>query len=57
MNDYLPMASEVLIRGAVEKLAASRKHFKSKLVADARELLELVIRDYGTLKPKKKMGT
>lgn len=44
--------AEYLIRGAVEKLADSRRHFKSKLVADARELLELVLTEYGTMKPQ-----
>lgn len=49
MNDKLPLPAEHLIRGALEKLRASRNHFKSKLVSNARELLELCLREHGHL--------
>lgn len=45
----LPLPAEHLIREAVLKLAASRNHFKSRHVAEARELLEFVLREHGQL--------
>lgn len=45
----LPPSAEHLIREALNKLRASRNHFKSKQVAEARELLELCLREHGQL--------
>ena len=51
MPDNLPLPAEHLIREAARKLADSRRTFRSKQVADARELLELVLREHGTMAP------
>lgn len=45
----LPPSAEHVIREAVNKLAVSRRTFKSKQVQEARELLELVLREHGQL--------
>jgi len=49
MPDSLPLHAEHLIREAVAKLAVSRRTFKSKQVQEARELLEFVLREHGTM--------
>lgn len=48
MSNTLPPQAERLIREAVKQLAASRRLLKLIQVADARALLENVLREYGT---------
>ena len=41
----LPLSAEYAIREAVRLLRASRRNFKSSQIEQARELLEIVLRD------------
>ena len=41
----IPLSTEYGIREAVRLLRASRRNFKSRQVEQARELLEIVLRD------------
>ena len=41
----IPLSTEYAIREAVALLRASRRNFKSRQVAQAAELLELILRD------------
>lgn len=41
----IPLSTEYAIREAVRLLRASRRNFKSRQVEQARELLEIVLRD------------
>ena len=43
--EAIPLSTEYAIREAVALLRASRKHFKSRDVAQAAELLEMVLAD------------
>ena len=44
----IPLSIEFAIREAVKLLRASRRNFKSRQVEQARELLELAIKDLPT---------
>lgn len=41
----IPLSTEYAIREAVRLLRASRRNFKSRQIEQARELLEIVLRD------------
>jgi hypothetical protein len=41
----IPLSAEYAIREAVALLRASRRNFKSRQIEQARELLEIILRD------------
>jgi hypothetical protein len=53
MLSMIPISVEFAIREAVKLLRASRRNFKSRQVEQARELLELAIKDIPAPVPKK----
>lgn len=49
----IPLSTEFAIREAVRLLKESGRHFKSRQVAEARRLLEIVLADLPPRVPKK----
>jgi len=52
-ENSIPLSVEFAIREAIQLLRASRRNFKSKQVEQARELLELAIKDLPPRVPRK----